>query len=873
MRRRSSFLLLCPVVVLLAAAVAAPAQSGRKRIYLAPDDHTDFIWSASEADYYGYFQKMLAYQLDEIKATAKEPSARQSKFTTDGSLWLKVFRDGSQKPGFDLPGKQDRFAELMQRHKEGNLTTPLTPLVCSWGGAPAEAVLRSMYFSGRLERQYDMRFRFAQALENQTIPFGLGSLWSGSGARYSWHGVCACATQVKEQDLRNRDREIYRWRGQDGSSLLMKWYSYYTNETIGGYAEARKPEKATDILINDPRYRGYEVLGAFGQGWDDKLTLNSDIRSYVHAWTDDRHEVRMSNTVDFFEEFETRQAPLLQDFSAAFGNDWDIQPASLAEVSAKVKRALIRLRAAEAMACYVALENPAFKEDGATRRARELAFLNLGLYFEHDLTVTGFAQERLEWQRRLITEIDRYVNSLFVDARTALGGLIRKTGSQTRYFVFNPLGWERTDVADIPWTDGSPVHVVDVSTGEEVPSQFVPSTGRPTALRILAPDVPAAGYKVFEVQPGPGAARASALLHDGSTIGNEFYRVTLSGRGAITSMQPADGGGLDFVKAGAGLKFNDLSTNPDGRPAGGQGTVSLEGSVGPVSVTLRAVLREMPARTVKVTLYRGIPRVDIENTVTENFGNTPHYWAYHTALEDEPDTHHEEVGAVLLAKLTTDAGHYSPVAARYDLLTMNSFIAMTGNIRGTTAGITLSNADGLFFRLGKSTQHSLDTTTASFHPLLGGKFTGLDHQGHDTLFLQRYALRAHSSYSGVSAMKFSMEHQNPFVVGAVTGGSVYPEKSHSLVQVDNGSVLLWALKPHDDGISRGLVARVWNLATRPQSYTISALRPVLEARRITHIETDDAGLAVPIVREGRMTATAHGYEMQTHRILVEQRRK
>jgi alpha-mannosidase len=117
-------------------------------------------------------------------------------------------------------------------------------------------------------------------------------------------------------------------------------------------------------------------------------------------------------------------------------------------------------------------------------------------------------------------------------------------------------------------------------------------------------------------------------------------------------------------------------------------------------------------------------------------------------------------------------------------------------------------------------------------------------------------------------MKFAQEHQNPFVVGSITGGTVYPEDHASLLQVDNPNVLLWTLKPHDDGMGKGLVARVWNLSTRPQSYTISTVRPMTEARRITHIETDDATLTAPIMKDGKMTATAHGYEMQTHRMVL-----
>ena len=44
-------------LLLLAPTVAVAVQ----RIYLAPDDHTDWIWSATEAQYEQYFQDMLDF--------------------------------------------------------------------------------------------------------------------------------------------------------------------------------------------------------------------------------------------------------------------------------------------------------------------------------------------------------------------------------------------------------------------------------------------------------------------------------------------------------------------------------------------------------------------------------------------------------------------------------------------------------------------------------------------------------------------------------------------------------------------------------------------------------------------------------------------
>ena len=95
---------------------------------------------------------------------------------------------------------------------------PLNALVLSNGGTPAEAVLRGMYYPGQIQRAYDVDFPIAIAMENQTLPYGLSSLWAGSGAKYSWKGVCNCASHVPH--LSNRDREIYYMGGRDDSPVI-----------------------------------------------------------------------------------------------------------------------------------------------------------------------------------------------------------------------------------------------------------------------------------------------------------------------------------------------------------------------------------------------------------------------------------------------------------------------------------------------------------------------------------------------------------------------------------------------------------------------------------------------------------------------------
>jgi alpha-mannosidase len=119
------------------------------------------------------------------------------------------------------------------------------------------------------------------------------------------------------------------------------------------------------------------------------------------------------------------------------------------------------------------------------------------------------------------------------------------------------------------------------------------------------------------------------------------------------------------------------------------------------------------------------------------------------------------------------------------------------------------------------------------------------NQGGDTHFRQRFALQTHGVYDPVAAMKFALEHQNPLVTGVVTGGGVYPETFYSLVTISNPNVLLWALKPAEEGIGHGIIARVWNLTANSTSLSLGlSSGPIFSAWHTTHIETRLEGATV-----------------------------
>ena len=159
----------CIFLLLLALTLSLNAQI--KKIYLANDDHTDYMWTANEAAYDTAFVKMLDYYLQQIDATKGNPVDFQARFNCDGSYWLRVY-EKYRNPA--------QFSKLITAIRSGHISSPLTALVSTYGAQPTEAVLRGMYHAGQLERRFDLRFPLAVSMENQTLPLGLSALWAGS---------------------------------------------------------------------------------------------------------------------------------------------------------------------------------------------------------------------------------------------------------------------------------------------------------------------------------------------------------------------------------------------------------------------------------------------------------------------------------------------------------------------------------------------------------------------------------------------------------------------------------------------------------------------------------------------------------------------
>ncbi|MBI3784419.1 MAG: hypothetical protein HY270_13565 [Deltaproteobacteria bacterium] len=838
--RLSSFLTFL-VLVLSAEALRPSAASAVNTVYLMNDDHVDYGWNDRVPNYEPALLNEIDYYRARVDVTAAAPLGEQTHFNTDG--WFAVWL-------YQQNRSNTQFQDLLAKMRSGNITAPLNPMVTLYGALSTEGAIRSGYYPGKLQRQYGVPFLMAQDMENATSPWGIASIWAGSGAKYTWKGLCGCSSAGT---YANRTDEVFLWQGPDNKTLLMKWYFLSSTTTWGGYAEARDnlSQAAIQNSINHFSVRPPNVplTGLFGAGWDDVTWLSSQFEPLAQQWNTVHpggDQVRVSNGVDYFLQLENF-AGSLNTLRGGWGNEWDLAPASLAERTSQTRRAIEELHTAEGLSAIVHAYDPS--RWPAQQAAVESAMVDYGRYYEHTWgSVNGVPLSSVVSNKKLWAQhVEDAVAGAHVAAAASFAALFTTPGLEDRFVVFNPLGFARTDYADLPVASVGPYVVTDVTSNTEVASQVV-NVGGSFYLRILASSVPSFGYRMYSYRSGTGVGFAAAASFAGGQMSGDRYRVALGARGQLTSVVDLSNASRELAGANA---LNDFGA--------GSGCSGVAENVGPVSASMVCTVSGLPSRRVRVTLIRNVNRVEIENEILQNYTSAAQY-RYHFNL-DSPQIRFEEVGAIARPGFVP-TGDFLP-GARTDYVTLNHFASFA--TAAYTA--TLSNADAYLMQVGNSSVSSFDLSTPQVKVLASGAIAGSDisDQGGDAYVLTRFALSADAAaYDGPSALRTSLAHQNRLEAIALSRGQNGPlaAASAGFLSVSPANVVVTAFKPAEES-NRGWIVRLWELSGTPASVSIdaSSFAPGTAAET-TLIETDVG--AVPI-SGGVINAAIGANEIKTFR--------
>jgi alpha-mannosidase len=505
---------------------------------------------------------------------------------------------------------------------------------------------------------------------------------------------------------------------------------------------------------------------------------------------------------------------------------------------------------------------------------KEQAWEAIGLYWEHSMGfddggLPSILDPRNAFQRRLEGTITAYADALYNISKKSLAQRITKgTATNTRFFAFNALGWVRTDYADFKFNNpGTPFKVVEIPTNSEVPYQFITKNGN-SYLRILATNIPSVGYKTFEIQDGAPFNFGNVGTTTANTVENDFFKITYTNEGVLTQIEDKLNGNKQLVSVTNGRYVNDLGTG-----SGNNGAVPVIEN-GPVAITVTTNSNTFPAHTTKIILYKDVPRIEIDNKITQNFFNTTYTWGYSFNNTPTSEIWHEEVGAVIKAKRTNNGGHYATQNARYDWNTLNHFASINETPNG--AGVSVSNQDCYFMKIGNSTLTTLDENSSQLNIMVGGKngpggSIGFVDQGGDNEFNQRFAITTHTAYDAASEMKKALEHQNGLVCDTVLSlvNFLLPDR-FSYVKVNDPGTVLWSVKPAEEEGTGGTIIRAWNLIDNSAAPTLTFEAQIRfsSAFEATHLETNISAFSVPS-NSTNFQLPLGANQMKTVRVLTE----
>jgi alpha-mannosidase len=210
----------------------------------------------------------------------------------------------------------------------------------------------------------------------------------------------------------------------------------------------------------------------------------------------------------------------------------------------------------------------------------------------------------------------------------------------TPIVVYNPLSWQRTDLVTYTLPEGDTLaYSVFDAKGKEVPSQIYPVDEYTRTIIFRAHDVPAMGYRVYELRKGTPGMVMSTLNVTDTTLENQFFKITMAqDSGWIKSIVDKRTG--KELLTGYGNELQLLEDNPKEWSAWNVGLTGVKypwkfqkfevAENGPVRIVLRVVRdylkpgvkKDYPTfyypntfATQDIILYDGVDRVDFKTDV------------------------------------------------------------------------------------------------------------------------------------------------------------------------------------------------------------------------------------------------------------------
>ncbi|HLJ88336.1 MAG TPA: polysaccharide lyase family protein, partial [Candidatus Angelobacter sp.] len=350
-------------------------------IYVIPHEHLDIGFTDYPEKVAELHSQTIDGVLDLFSSHPDLPGSPGFRWTMDGSWVAEKYLAGRS------PEKQAEFLQAVRARK---ITLPPQFANQHTGVASLEGLIRSLYTSAGLARQYDLPLGAAHITDVPSYSWSYASVLHDAGVKYFAAGSNSWRAPVQLLGRWNEKSPFY-WEGPDGGRVLM-WYSraYLQLGTLFGTPPRLDAvEDALPVFLqaySRPDYLANSAI-IFGSQLEntalgkEQADLPTQWRAR-YAWP----RLEFSNFAEAMKEIETQFAGKIPVYRGDFGPYWEDGFTSGSLPTAIHRGNQQRILSAEKMGVIPSIFEPSLRPD---KEFLSSAWKNMLLFDEHTWTFVG----------------------------------------------------------------------------------------------------------------------------------------------------------------------------------------------------------------------------------------------------------------------------------------------------------------------------------------------------------------------------------------------------------------------------------------------------------------------------------------------------
>lgn len=852
-------------------------------VFIVPHEHLDIGFT----DYPEKVAELHSQAVDGVLDLL--PTHPDFRWTLDGSWVAEQYLKGRSA---------ERREQFLQSIRDGKITLPMQYANQHTGVASLEGLIRSLYPSAALAKQFSLPLGAAHITDVPSYSWSYASILHDAGVKYfaaasnSWRAPVVLLGRWNE-------KSPFYWEGPDGGRVLM-WYSRAYLQLATLFAAPQRLEAVKDALpvflqaYSRANYAANATI-IFGSQLEN-TELNKDQADLVRAWQA-RYAWPRLQYADFAEamsDIEQQFHGKLPVVRGDFGPYWEDGFTSDSFHTALHRQNQQRILTAEKFGAIPAVLDPALRPDESLLKR---AWRNILLFDEHTWTFVGATTQPDNQQTTGQLALKRAETT---NANQAITRSIHRSWAQLESFlgpkdaslvVFNSVNWKRSGLVEIDLPDGK--SLFDTTTDREVPCETV-FVGRTTPLpgfgggyrrvRFLAQAVPAMGYKLFALRPETKTPNHSDKNDKSSqndrTFENAYYRITVDptsgalagiwdkqlNRELVDTKSPYHFGAYIYVTGADDMPNNSLyrfgatlrppSLTPNAADNGR--LVSVQHAAYGTVITLESSAPRTPRIQTQITLLDFEKRIEFRYEIKKEavLSKEAVYIAFPFAVENPEFVYDSQNGWINPAKDELLGGSREWYAVTH-------WAAVFGG--GVAAGVIPRDAPLVTFGdiVRGNWPAEFRPKTSTIFSWLMSNYWGTNFapaQGGEFSF--RYDLVSARTLEPAQLTRTGWETMTPLesdmVNAAFTPGRL-PATQASLLQVDNPNVAVTTWKRAENG--EGSILRLTELAGHEQRVRVSSPFFTVQTAKDASVLEDQGGELG--VTQGQLEFTMRPFEIKT----------